>query len=120
MGLREVAIQAANTAFAAADNLKIPCVFIATKPGYDAATGEVTDSGEEYSIKAIRAEYDERESKLEYHSNDNFFKLLVLASGLPNAKLIDKVNIDGIIHDIVGFKTDPATAVYEFKTKAVS
>jgi hypothetical protein len=120
MGLKETLQKGASTAFKALGNLKIDGTFMSSDTVYNPTTGTVSDKGSSYTVSMVRSYF----SKYEDSKQDNAprigdFKLKVLSSDIPDPKLIDKVVIDDVTFNIIGFIIDPADAVYEFHTRAI-
>lgn len=112
--------KAAEKAFAAAGDLRTTVTYRSKNSGsatYTPSTGAVSDSYSSYTIKVILADYTitERDGKTVL-STDR--KAIIPVSKLtPTPKTNDIIVIDDVSWDVVGYKKDPADALYTIQIR---
>ena len=120
MGLKNTLQRAVSGAFDALGDIKFVGVFYSSNAGYNPSSGAVSNTEVKYRVHTIRSLFGKYEdTKSDSAPRHGDFKLLVLAREIPNPKLIDKVQIDGVDFNIIGFTIDPADAMYVFHTRGI-
>jgi hypothetical protein len=119
MGLKEAFQKAAAVAFNAVGNLKISVVYSSVpNPAYNTSSGVVTESETDYTVNAIREDYEFRDTDgVNIKSTD--IKLLILYEDLSITPLKDQdyITIGGTRWGVVNWQIDPADAVWTFKLR---
>ena len=119
MGLKEAFQRAAVVAFNAAGNVKISVIYSnSPNPGYNPATGVVAEDQTDYTVNAIRENYEFKDADgINVKPTD--IKLMILYEDLTITPYKDQdyVTINGTRWDVINWQIDPADAVWTFQAR---